>query len=179
MRMRFLRLTVLFAPLLVLAAVVVGLPTAALGENGSRDFSARLIGVNETPSINTDGTASLRLTLNASSIDFELTYHNLTLAPVVAHIHFGQMHVAGAPMVFFCGGGGKPSCPATTSGTISGTIMASDVVGPTAQGIKPGDLGAVMRAIRAGAAYANMHTGNFPAGEIRGQIGPSNGGEHE
>ena len=34
-----------------------------------------------------------------------------------------------------------------------------------------GDLAAVMRAIRAGASYANMHTPpNFPGGEIRGQI---------
>ena len=73
-------------------------------------------------------------------------------------------------MFFFCGGGGKPSCPTTTSGTISGTVAAADVVGPAGQGIKAGDLASVMRAIRAGAAYANMHTANFGNGEIRGQI---------
>ena len=77
----------------------------------------------------------------------------------------------GGVMVFFCGGGGQPACPATTSGTISGAITAANVLAVPAQGIKAGDLAAVMRAIRAGASYANMHTPpNFPGGEIRGQI---------
>jgi hypothetical protein len=29
----------------------------------------------------------------------------------------------------------------------------------------------VLKAMRAGVAYANVHTGAFPGGEIRGQIG--------
>ncbi len=53
---------------------------------------------------------------------------------------------------------------------MTGTIVASDVVGPTAQGIAAGDLASVLRAIRAGMAYANVHTSTFPNGEIRGQI---------
>jgi len=44
------------------------------------------------------------------------------------------------------------------------------VVGPTAQGIAPGDLAAILQMIRAGFGYANMHTPLHPAGEIRGQI---------
>ena len=48
--------------------------------------------------------------------------------------------------------------------------MAASVVGPTAQGIAPGEFAEVIRAIRAGAAYANMHTTAFPAGEIRDQV---------
>jgi hypothetical protein len=157
-------------PLLALATILIGLPTAAIGKEEGRSFRATLIGINETPSINTDGTAQLKLTLNPDSIDFSLTYQNLSLAPAVAHIHFGQARVAGGVMVFFCGGGGQAACPTTTSGTISGTITASNVVGPGAQGIKAGDLAAVLRAIRVGASYANMHTSNFPGGEIRGQI---------
>jgi hypothetical protein len=130
-----------------------------------------LLGINETPSINSDGTATLKLRLNSASIDFELKYQNLSLAPSVAHIHFGQARVAGGVMVFFCGGGGQPACPTTTSGMITGTITAANVQVIAAQGIKAGDLGAVLRAIRDGAAYGNMHTPpNFPAGEIRGQI---------
>jgi hypothetical protein len=53
---------------------------------------------------------------------------------------------------------------------VTGSIIATDVVGPTAQGINPGDLAAVVRAIRAGFAYVNVHSVNFPTGEIRGQI---------
>jgi len=168
--MRVLKQIALFVPLVALGAVLIGLPAVAFSRDDGQNFSTTMIGFNETPSINTEGTAQLRLTLNSASIDFTLTYQNLSLAPFVAHIHFGQARTAGAPMVFFCGGGGKPPCPNTTSGTITGTIVAADVVGPAAQGIKAGDLAAVMRAIRGGAAYANMHTGNFTGGEIRGQI---------
>ena len=73
-------------------------------------------------------------------------------------------------MAFLCGGGGQPGCPATTSGIVTGSITAANVVGPAVQGIAPGDLASVERAIRGGAAYANMHTANFTSGEIRGQL---------
>jgi hypothetical protein len=90
----------------------------------------------------------------------------------------GQRHVNGGVSVFFCGGGGKPACPNSSSGTVSGTITAEDVLGPTAQGFEAGDLAALERAIRGGVTYANMHTMKFPGGEIRGQIRPGRGHGH-
>jgi hypothetical protein len=59
---------------------------------------------------------------------------------------------------------------------VTGTISPSDVQLITAQGLAAGDLAAVVRAIRAGFAYVNVHTTVFPSGEIRGQI---RGGEDE
>jgi hypothetical protein len=44
------------------------------------------------------------------------------------------------------------------------------VIGPAGQGVAAGEFAEVLQAIRAGAAYANVHTTNFPAGEIRGQV---------
>jgi hypothetical protein len=63
-----------------------------------------------------------------------------------------------------------PQCP--QEGTVSGTITAANViVGNTAsQQLAAGDLAAVVAAIRAGAAYANVHTTPSPGGEIRSQI---------
>jgi hypothetical protein len=64
-------------------------------------------------------------------------------------------------MIFLCGGGNQPTCPAATSGTISGTITAANVTGPATQGIAAGDLTSALEAVREGNAYANMHTDNF------------------
>ena len=42
---------------------------------------------------------------------------------------------------------------------------------PTAgQGIEPGNLAEILAAMRAGHAYANVHTTKWPGGEIRAQL---------
>ena len=73
-------------------------------------------------------------------------------------------------MIFLCGEGSQPACPAATAGTITGTITANNVTGPITQGITAGDLTSALEAVREGNAYANMHTDNFKGGEIRGQV---------
>jgi hypothetical protein len=110
--------------------------------------------------------------MTANQITFTLTYANLSAPPTMAHIHVGQPGVNGGVSVFLCGGD-KPSCPTTTSGTVSGTIAATDVIGPTTQGFQADDLASLERAIQAGVTYTNMHTPTFPNGEIRGQISAS------
>jgi len=132
-------------------------------------FSADLSGENEVPPINTAGSATFHMDIG-STITFSLTFSGLSAAPAVAHLHFAPTKVNGGVTIFLCGGGGQPACPAAASGTITGTITAANVVGPTTQGIAPGDLDSALEAVRAGLAYANMHTVNFPGGEIRGQV---------
>ena len=82
-------------------------------------------------------------------------------------------------MILLCGGGSQPAWPAATSGTISGTITAANVSGPTSQGIAAGDLTSALEAVREGNAYANMHSQMFPLGEIRGQVRRGDRGERE
>lgn len=154
-----------------LAFALLAVSLAARADEGNR-FRARLIGTEETPAIFTagSGTFTARVLDRDTRIQFTLTFENLTAPPTVAHVHFGQRNVAGGVSFFFCGGGGKPACPASRSATITGTVVAADVVGPAAQGIQPGDLAAILAMIRAGFGYANVHTPLHPAGEIRGQI---------
>jgi hypothetical protein len=159
------------------AAVLVALGAASFavagggGKNGNDDRSvARLAGFQEVPALNGGGRATLRLDLAADHIDFRLDYSGLSGPPAVAHVHIGQRGVNGNVSFYLCGGGGKPPCPAATEGSISGTVVAADVLGPTGQGFTPGDLDSVLTAIRAGVAYGNMHTAKFPGGEIRGQL---------
>jgi CHRD domain len=145
-------------------------------ENAGR-LHASLIGYQEVPALNTPGHAAFTATMTSDTITFQLDYADLTGPPGAAHIHVGQRGVSGGVSAFFCGGGTKPPCPATPSGTVSGTITAADVIGPAGQGFNAGDLAALERAIKAGVSYANMHTAKFPGGEIRGQIGFGGGGQ--
>ena len=174
----------------VLAFLAVGLVSSSIafattrdhgrhnGANGAQ-FSAHLIGFNETPSLNSTGAGDLSLTIANGQMTFDLTYSGLSGNPAAAHVHIGQPGVAGGVSFFFCGGGGKPACPASTSGEVKGTVLPADIVGPTAQGFPVGDFNDVVAAIQAGFSYANMHTANFPAGEIRGPLEPAGHGDHQ
>jgi hypothetical protein len=159
------------ALIVALVGASIALAGAAKGRDHDNGFGARLIGFNEVPANNTAGRGQLTFTMTSTKITFKLVYSGLSGPPAAAHIHVGQKNVNGGVSIFFCGGGGQPACPAATSGTVSGTATAANVVGPTAQGYNAGDLAAVERAIKAGVTYANMHTAKFPGGEIRGQIG--------
>ena len=87
-----------------------------------------------------------------------------------AHVHLGRPGITGGVSFFLCGGGGQPACPTGTSGTVTGTVTAANVLGPAGQGIAAGEFNKVIQAMRAGATYANIHTTLFPGGEIRGHI---------
>jgi CHRD domain len=153
----------------VLAVVVFGgLQAMAGGDGGS--FSARLSGYEEIPTLSVPGTGRFSAELDGGALRFTLRYRGLTGPAHQAHIHLGRPWVAGGVIAFLCGGGGQDPCPAGTSGTVRGTIRAANVIGPAEQGIAAGEFRELVRALRAGATYANVHTEAFPTGEIRGQI---------
>jgi hypothetical protein len=136
------------------------------------------LGGGETGAILSTGQATLKLTLDktAQTLTYTLTYSGLVNV-LQSHIHFGKEKVAGGVMVFFCsnlgnGPAGTPACPDDASGevTVTGTVTAAGVVGPTAQNITPGDFAGVVAALASDTAYGNIHTKQFPAGEIRGQV---------
>ena len=171
---RFARLaTVLvFATFAVVAIALAG-TTTGVADSHRTHFKTFLTGYQETPStLNTtgQGTFAMDIVNNDTQINFTLTYMDLTGNPLFAHIHFGARATSGGVSAFLCGGSTKPACPASTSGTVTGTIVAVDVIGPMGQGINAGDFASLVRAIRSGVTYANVHSPKFPSGEIRGQI---------
>ena len=135
------------------------------------------LGAGETGAIFSQGKATLDLDVNknAGTIAFKLTYSGLSSAVTQSHIHFGKEHVAGGVMVFFCTNQTPPTgqtpqpCP-LPGGTVTGTITAGNVIGPTAQGVTAGNFDAVVAALFSNTVYGNVHTVNFPAGEVRGQV---------
>ena len=145
----------------------------ATADPGSKRFRASLDGYHEVPTLSVDGVGSFsaELAKGGASLSFTLQYSGLTGDATFSHIHLGMPATTGGPIAFLCGGGGQPACPTGTSATITGTIDASRVVGPAAQGIEPGEFDDLVAALQAGATYVNVHTAAFPPGEIRGEIG--------
>jgi hypothetical protein len=156
--------------------VVIFTPPTVCGQTTEQSLDqrdeivrARLTGFQEVPPILSNGRGEFfAIIQDNNKISFELKYSGLSSAVMFAHVHFGQRGVNGGIVFFLCGGGSQDICP--SSGTVSGTITANDVMAVPDQGVQAGDLAGVIRAIRRGVTYANVHTVNFPSGEIRGQL---------
>jgi hypothetical protein len=173
--------------LALVVAVVGAAALAAVAIAHDRGvFKAKLTGFDEVPAVITDGNGRFeaRVSRTEQKIEWRLHYERTNSSNVLqAHIHIGQELVAGGISVFLCTNGTPPvgapvpqTCPAAPA-DISGTITPADVIGPAAQGIKAGEFDRLVRALRSGLAYANVHTEQSPVGEIRGQIrGP--GADH-
>ena len=163
----------------------LALAFTALPASAADQISTKLVGWEENPSLSTpaSGTFGATISNDDSEINYELTYTALMGAVTQAHIHVSQRGVNGGISAWLCGTAtnpgpaGTPVCPPLVMpgdvATVSGTITATQVVGPAAQQILPGELAELIAAIQAGAAYANVHSAVAPGGEIRGQIGDS------
>ncbi len=157
-------------------AVLFGVAGAMVGADGhGSGISARMRALGEVPPNTSPAKGEFRGTISrdGTTITYTLKWEGLTTLPLFSHIHFAPPNVNGGVMVFLCGGGGKPACTQDFAGEASGSIIAADIVGPAAQGINPAPAGLfadVIRAIRTGNAYVNLHTTKYPAGEVRGLV---------
>jgi hypothetical protein len=130
---------------------------------------------------NAQGQAIFRVSDDGSSVDYKLIASNIDNA-FMAHIHQGPPSANG-PIVVWLYPSTAPVPGPLGSGRhdgvlAEGTFTAADLVGPLAGH----PLSELLDAIQAGNAYVNVHTndgvdgvntgpGDFPGGEIRGQLG--------
>jgi hypothetical protein len=182
--MKNLRIKITVATLFVIAAAgLASMGVRANDDGGALHLSARLSSFNEVPpkAIGSHGTFQATLSEDGTTLSWTLTWTGLTGPPEAAHIHFAQEGVNSSVITFFCGGPSgdpdipsKPDCPQATSGSITGTTNAGDIIarnsGATDLGLNLHDFATFLRALRAGDGYVNMHTARFGGGEIRGQI---------
>jgi CHRD domain len=154
---------------------MLGAPALAVADGGA--FRARLRGFQEVPAVSTEasGEFTAKLSDDETALEYELSYGDLQGTVEQGHIHFGQLSVNGGIVVYLCQTAAKPdptglapTCP--QSGTVTGTIEAANVIGPAGQGIAASEFAELVEALRAGVTYANVHTSQFGAGEVRGQI---------
>ena len=122
-------------------------------EADSVHFKATLSGAAEVPGPgDADGKGQSNLFLNqeAGQVCFSIVVSDITLPASAAHIHVGRAGVAGPVVV--------PLTPPDETGVSSGCV--SDVDPALIQAIiaKPANY------------YVNVHTTDFPAGAVRGQL---------
>jgi len=157
---------------LVVMLVLALAPSAQAGDN----FVATLSGDQEVPARDTQaiGVATFKLRQDGAALRFKVNVANIDNA-FAAHIHCSAVGVNGpVGVTLFMG--------SPAGGGVNGTLAAGTVTAPD-----PGnacgwaDLAAVLAAIGSGDTYVNVHTndgvappntgpGDFPGGEIRGQI---------
>jgi hypothetical protein len=176
--MNSLRIALLAGVALLLA--IPGPADVARADGGRmRSFDADLDGYDEIPlALSTTGSGELRVRISRdrTQFDYRLSYEDLEGAITQAHIHFGRRGVNGAIVVWLCGTAAfpgpanTPSCPAGSSGEVTGTITAAQVQTIAAQGIAANEFDALLAAMGEGATYANVHTEKYGGGEVRGQI---------
>ncbi len=169
----------LAAAVAVVAIASVVATTALAG--GGHQIREHLTGFQEVPVISTEADGKFKAEVRHDRIEYQLRWEDLEGEVTQAHIHFGQRDVNGGISVWLCGNptagpppitppAGTQTCPLTDPATISGTVTQAHVVGPTGQGITAGQFDELLRAIRAGVTYANVHSTTFGGGEIRAQL---------
>jgi len=166
-----MRRTIVLVGMLALGLLSLA-PAAMAGDN----FVATLSGAREVPARDTQarGVATFKLRQDGTALAFKLNVANID-NPFMAHIHCGAVGVNGPiGVTLFMG--------APAGGRVNGTLAEGTITAPD-----PGNacgwtnLAAVLAAIDSGATYVNVHTndgvdppntgpGDFPGGEIRGQV---------
>jgi CHRD domain len=139
--------------LVIFAALVAALVLAAPAGAAVQRFSAELSGAQETPDkgdANGTGTAALRFDRAAGRVCFTIRVRRIDDV-VAAHIHRGRRGVAGSVVVELIG---APADGRRFTG-------CNDEVAPS-----------LIRSMarRPGRFYVNVHTQDFPAGAVRGQL---------
>ena len=164
-------------PMIILMVMLVVLSASPISVRAADSFMAILVGANEVPPRDTDarGVATLKFNKEATELSFTLVVSNIENV-VFAHIHCNVAGVngpIGATLVHTMPAGG---------GTFNGLLAQETITAPDAGNACGWQTVAdILTAIESGGAYVNVHTndgvappntgpGDFPGGEIRGQI---------
>ena len=149
----------------------LGLVLAAAPLSAATVFSTTLSGVNETPPNASAGTGSMLVTLLADTLTVDVNFSDLSVPAAAAHIHCcGPVGIAEPIAVPFGG------FPAGTSGSFSASFDLTSATSYSSAflmangGTVAGAEAAFIAGLNTGNTYGNIHTSNFPGGEIRGQL---------
>lgn len=113
------------------------------------------------------GQAVFKVSGDGNSVSYRLMIANIENT-LMAHIHLAPAGSNGSIVVWLRPSGPPPQLvPGRFGGVYAeGTFTGANLVGPLAG--RP--LSDLVDAMRAGNTYVNVHTTQFPGGEIRGQV---------
>lgn len=136
---------------------------------GKEAFIATLSGAEEVPARGTGANGTAQFFIEGTQITYAIEVDDIT-SITASHIHTAAPGVNGPVRLFL-----YPSPPNTTAPQVTvtdkhilvqATVDASSINGVTFEALKD--------AMRSGNAYVNVHTTQFPGGEMRGVIRPLN-----
>ena len=128
-------------------------------------YNCSLLGSNEVPANDSDarGHANITISRDESMISYKITASKIDNI-AAAHFHYAPPGLNGEVVATLYSNPNQPSGP-NHGVLVNGVITSSDVTG-----VFDGDISALIGAIRSGVIYINVHTLDYPAGEIRGQV---------
>jgi len=169
-------------------------PLFAVGGNGDFNLGTHMTGDEEvftpaTPGGPTpadskgQGEAIFRVSADGSSVDFRLIASNIDNV-IMSHIHCGRPGSNGPIRMWLYPVIGPAGAPAPSGAGPQNGVLASGTFSPTGVICPASAVGQnmpLLDAMRAGLTYVNVHTndgvgtpnsgpGDFPGGEIRGQL---------
>ncbi|HEY9237106.1 MAG TPA: CHRD domain-containing protein [Phenylobacterium sp.] len=153
---------------LAVAACFAGLAGAA---QAATVYKTVLSGANEVPPNASPATGDATIVVDGDLLTLTVNFSGLTAPATASHIHCCTTPSAGVAtqLPSFVG------FPNATSGTYNQTfdLTLASTYNPafvTAQGDLTTARDALLSGIANGTAYLNIHTSNFPGGEIRGSF---------
>lgn len=133
------------------------------------NFTAHLSGGQETPTVESSarGEAIFQLSKDGTELSYKLIVANIENVRM-GHIHLAPAGTNGGVVVWL-----YPSVPpmVTIPGPFNGILKQGVITASNLSGALAGKpLSDLIDKMKSGMAYVNVHTNQFPGGEIRGQI---------
>jgi hypothetical protein len=150
---------------LLLFVILATMLTVSVGFAAEKSFKAKLTGKDEVPSVKTKATGEVKFKLSSDGkeLSYMLDVKNIENASA-AHIHHGMKGKSGPPVANLFTGPKKENnfSGELSMGTLTAADLSADLMGKTVADL--------VKLIKSGELYVNVHTDANPNGEIRGQI---------
>jgi hypothetical protein len=164
--------TLIFVSIIVITIIlVVATNTSLIYAQNQTKYAAKLVGVSVVPPVNTSAAGRAIFYIGNDWLWWKLNVTGIT-DPIMAHIHMGKKGVNGPIVADLLRSANFENT--TERMIITGNISASDLQGPM-KGKNFTDIQSAIKAHKTVGLHIDLHTNNYPDGELRGPVKIQNG----